>query len=65
MAEKTEQLMLINELKERAKELNCLYEIQELLIKPNITEEELLKGIVDVIPPGWAIPGNLHGSSHI
>jgi pyruvate,water dikinase len=56
MAEKTEQLMLINELKERAKELNCLYEIQELLIKPNITEEELLKGIVDVIPPGWQYP---------
>ncbi len=47
---------LIYELKERAKELNCLYEIQELLSKPEITLKEICRGIVKAIPPGWQFP---------
>lgn len=47
---------LINELKERAKELNCLYQIQELLSDLNLTEEEISKGIIKVIPQGWQYP---------
>lgn len=47
---------LIHELKERAKELNCLYQVQELLSVPNITVDEICTGMVDVLPPGWQYP---------
>ncbi len=47
---------LLYDLKERAKELNCLYEIQELLNKPGITLDEIFAGIVRAIPPGWQYP---------
>ncbi len=46
----------LNELKERAKELNCLYKVQELLNQPNLTPEELCKGVIAVIPDGWQYP---------
>ena len=47
---------LVFELKERAKELNCLYEIQAFLLKRELTTEEIFKGIIQVIPPGWQYP---------
>ena len=49
-----DQLLL--ELKERAKELNCLYQIQELLINPNNSLKDICYGLVDIIPPGWQYP---------
>jgi len=51
---------LVYELKERAKELNCLYEIQALLLKRELTTEETFKGIIQVIPPGWQYPDICH-----
>ena len=47
---------LVYELKERAKELNCLYEVQALLNDPNIHLEAVLEGILNAIPPGWQYP---------
>jgi pyruvate,water dikinase len=47
---------LLHDLRERAKELNCLYEVQELLGNPSITIDEILQGIIQVIPPGWQYP---------
>lgn len=47
---------LLHDLGERAKELNCLYKVQELLGTPNITIEEICKGIIQVLPPGWQYP---------
>ena len=47
---------LVDELKERAKELNCLYEVQETLAKPGISTSEALNRIINVIPPGWQYP---------
>lgn len=47
---------LIVELKERAKELNCLYEVQELLATPKVTLKEVCNGIIRAIPPGWQYP---------
>jgi pyruvate, water dikinase len=47
---------LIVDLKERAKELNCLYEVQELLSRPHLSIEEICSGIVEAIPPGWQFP---------
>jgi hypothetical protein len=49
-----DQLLL--ELKERAKELNCLYRVQELLINPENSLHDICRGLVEVIPPGWQYP---------
>jgi hypothetical protein len=57
MSERTTPLdSLIHELKERAKELNCLYEVQELLGTPNIALDDLCRGIIKALPPGWQYP---------
>lgn len=47
---------LLYELKERAKELNCLYEVQELISHPDLTIDEVCQGIIEAIPPGWQYP---------
>lgn len=47
---------ILVELKERAKELNCLYRIQELLNQPGITIEEICLGMVAALPPGMQYP---------
>jgi predicted nucleotidyltransferase len=47
---------LLTALKERAKELNCLYDVEELFSMPNITLPEIAEGIVRAIPEGWQYP---------
>lgn len=47
---------LISTLKERAKELNCLYEVEELFNKPGLTLPSILEGIANALPPGWQYP---------
>src|SRR5574342_10075 len=47
---------LLHDLSERAKELNCLYKVQELLGTPGITLDEICQGIVQILPPGWQYP---------
>ena len=47
---------LIINLKERAKELNCLYEVEEIMSKPNLALEEVFRRIVDTLPAGWQYP---------
>ncbi len=47
---------LVEELKERAKELNCLYAVQETLVKPGLNTEDAITRIIEVIPPGWQYP---------
>ncbi len=44
---------LIVDLKERAKELNCLYEVEEIMSKPNLTLENVFRRIVNTLPAGW------------
>ncbi len=48
-------------LKERIKELSCLYGIAKLFEQPSISLEDILVGIVNLIPPGWQYPGITHG----
>jgi predicted nucleotidyltransferase len=43
-------------LQERAKELNCLYKIEELMNTPDADIGEVCRGIVEAIPPGWQYP---------
>lgn len=47
---------LIYNLKERAKELNCLYQVQEILGDPEKSLETICDEIIAAIPPGWQYP---------
>ena len=44
---------IVDDLKERAKELNCLYEIQEILNDFDASLNEICSRIIKAIPPGW------------
>ena len=46
------QLML----RERVKELTCLYGISKIVEKPDISLEEILHNTVQLIPPAWQYP---------
>ena len=41
---------------EQIKELNCLFEISRLLERRRLTLEEILQGIIELIPPAWQYP---------
>ncbi len=45
-----------HDLGERIKELNCLYDISNLVDNPDISLEDIFQGIVDIIPPSWQYP---------
>lgn len=47
---------LVHELRERAKELSCLYKVQELLSDLNQPLERICQGVVEALPPGWQYP---------
>ncbi len=47
---------LLASLQERAKELNCLYEVEQVLARLELPVEEALQTVVDAIPPGWQYP---------
>ncbi len=47
---------LLWSLQERAKELNCLYKIEELLTDTNAQLASVLGAVVQTIPPGWQYP---------
>lgn len=47
---------LIWGLQERAKELNCLYSIEELMNKPDSHIDDVCQRIIEAIPPGWQYP---------
>ena len=43
-------------LQERAKELSCIYQVEELLKDPETPLSEVFEGVVRAIPPGWQYP---------
>jgi len=45
------------ELHERVKELNCLYNISELINKKGLNTEDTLQSVVNYLPEGWQYPG--------
>ena len=47
---------VLHALKERAKELECLYRVDELLSNPDLSVPEIFRQIVAVLPPGWQYP---------
>ncbi len=48
---------IIQALQERAKELNCLYRVDEVLSQPETPLEDVFNELVQVIPGGWQHPG--------
>ena len=44
------------ELRERVKELTCLYGIAKVVEHPDISLNDTLKGIVKLLPPAWLYP---------
>lgn len=47
---------LTHDLIERIKELNCLYGISRLVEKENVSLNDILQGVVNLIPPAWQYP---------
>ncbi|MBN2637759.1 MAG: nucleotidyltransferase domain-containing protein [Bacteroidales bacterium] len=47
---------IFDELKERAKELSCLYNVQEILHDQDNLSGEVIQKIADAIPPGFQYP---------
>ena len=47
---------MLHALQERAKELNCLYQVGELLSQSGRPLEEIFRDIIEVLPPGWQYP---------
>jgi pyruvate, water dikinase len=47
---------LLVALQERAKELNCIYEVEKLLTKRDLDLSDILDGVVRAIPPGFQYP---------
>ena len=45
-----------DDLKERVKELNCLWEISNLVERPDISLEAIIKGTVNLLPSSWQYP---------
>jgi pyruvate,water dikinase len=47
---------LFSTLHERAKELSCLYKIEEILSRFDRPLEEVFRLVIEAIPPGWQFP---------
>jgi pyruvate,water dikinase len=47
---------LFSTLHERAKELNCLYRIEEILSLYDVPLEEVFRQVIEAIPAGWQFP---------
>ena len=47
---------LLIDLRERAKELNCIYEIQQILTHFDSPVDIICKNIIEAIPAGWQYP---------
>jgi len=56
MREENSGDFLLHALNERAKELNCLYQVEEYLNNNRLSLPEIFDGIIKTIPSGWQYP---------
>lgn len=54
--DETEVQRIAHNLSERVKELNCLYGLSRLAENVNDTVEDVLQGVIELIPPAWQYP---------
>ncbi len=55
-AERDELERKTHELNERLKELNCLYEISDMMEQQRLAPKDALAGIVNILPPAFQFP---------
>ncbi len=48
--------ILIQNLNERAKELQCLYSVKEVVNKKQLSIDDIFTKLIDIIPTGWQFP---------
>ena len=56
---------VLRALQERAKELNCLYRVEEVLRDAAAPLETLLPALVEALPPGWQHPSVCAARAHV
>jgi len=49
---------ILEALRERAKELNCLYNVHEIINRANATLDDICRSLLEVLPPGWQYPAD-------
>ena len=49
----------IQQLREREKELNCLYGLTKIIRDKSISVDDALHNIIQLIPPSWQYPENV------
>jgi len=47
----------LQHLREREKELNCIYRVIQILRKEELSTEDVLRHVVQEVPQGWRFPG--------
>jgi pyruvate, water dikinase len=47
---------ILHSLRERAKELQCLYNVQALVNRPDISVQDLCQELLGILPVGWQYP---------
>ena len=47
---------IIRDLAERAKELNCLYAVEEVTSEADTPLEQVFRRVIEAIPSGWQYP---------
>jgi hypothetical protein len=47
---------IFRSLQERAKELNCLYRVEEVICAEDLTLAEVLREVIAAVPPAWQYP---------
>ncbi|MCG3136762.1 MAG: hypothetical protein HJJLKODD_00598 [Phycisphaerae bacterium] len=47
---------ILRDLRERAKELDCIYAVEELLIDTDAPVEDIFHGVIKALPRGWQYP---------
>jgi len=47
---------LLHDMRERAKELNCLYQVEEMLTKTHLPLADIFAQVIQAVPPGYQFP---------
>jgi signal transduction histidine kinase len=50
-----------SKLRERVKEIGCLYEVVRLADNPDLSLDEVLQGVANLLPPAWQYPNKAAG----
>jgi len=49
---------VLDALQERAKELTCLYRVNEICNRQQASLDEIFRDVIEVLPPGWQYPAD-------